>query len=96
MEKELFAAIANPVRLQLLCCLAKERRNVMDLISNCGLSQSAVSQHLQKLRSAGLVKTEKEGKNVYYSLVYPKSAVLAKQIKEFIDEVSAAKKATLS
>lgn len=92
MEKELFTAFTNPIRLQLLCCLAKERRNVNDLIKNCGLSQSAVSQHLQKLRMAGLVTTQKEGKNVYYSLVYPNSAVLAKQIKEFIDEVSSHKK----
>ena len=92
MEKELFNALANPLRLQLLCCLAIERRNVNDLIKNCGLSQSAVSQHLQKLRTVGLVKTQKKGKNVYYSLVYPKSAIIAKQIKEFIDEVSSHKK----
>lgn len=95
MEKDLFAAITNPVRLHLLCCLSKERRNVMYLIRNCGLSQSAVSQHLQKLRIVGLVKTEKEGKNVYYSLVYPKSAVLAKQIREFVDEVSTASEGSI-
>lgn len=88
MEKELFSAFANPVRVQLLCCLSKGERNVNDLISNCGLSQSAVSQHLQKLRLAGLVNTQKKGKNVYYFLVYPKSAVLAKQIKEFINNVA--------
>lgn len=93
MENELFNAFANPVRLQLLCCLAKSHSNVNDLISNCGLSQSAVSQHLQKLRVAGLVTTEKQGKHVYYSLKYPQSAYLAKQIKEFINEVSSTKKA---
>lgn len=93
MEKDIFDAFANPLRLQLLCCLAKSKINVNDLISKCGLSQSAVSQHLQKLRAAGLVTTQKEGKNVYYSLVYPKSAFLAKQIKEFINEVSTTKNA---
>lgn len=91
MEKDIFDAFINPVRLKILCCLAKERRNVNDLISNCRLSQSAVSQHLQKLRMVGLVTTQKEGKNVYYSLVYANSAVLAKQIKAFIDEVSSHK-----
>ena len=92
MDKELLNAFANPVRLQLLCCLAKGKRNVNDLINNCRLSQSAVSQHLHKLRLAGFVTTQKEGKKVYYSIVHPKSVLLAKQIKELIDEVSAHKK----
>jgi DNA-binding transcriptional ArsR family regulator len=88
MRKDIFDAFASPVRLQLLCCLAKGRRNVQDLITNCGLSQSAVSQHLEKLRSAGLIVGAKEGKFVYYSLVHPQSAKLAQEIKAFIEEIS--------
>jgi len=87
MEKILAAAFSNPVRLKLLYCLAKGRRNVQELIGNCGLSQSAVSQHLGKLRTVGLVQAQKEGKHVYYSLTYPKIGKLAWQIQVFAEEV---------
>ena len=84
MEYSVIDAFANPVRLKLLCCLSKGRKNVRELISMCGLAQSAVSQHLTKLKQAGLVTDEKEGKYVYYFLVHPKAAKLAKQMEEFI------------
>lgn len=60
---------------------------MQELISTCGLAQSAVSQHLLKLREAGLVKDDKQGKYVYYSLVYPKAAKIAHQIENFVKEV---------
>ncbi len=84
MEYAVVTALANPVRLKLLCCLSKGRKNVQELIGNCGLSQSAVSQHLMKLRNAGLVRDEKEGKYVYYSLINIKAAKLAHEIEEFV------------
>lgn len=80
-------AFANPVRLKLICCLSKGKKNVQELIANCGLAQSAVSQHLTKLKRAGLVQHQKNGQYVYYSLLYPKSATLAKKIQEFIQEI---------
>ena len=76
------------MRLKLLCCLSKGRKNVQELIDTCGLAQSAVSQHLTKLKRAGLVQDTKEGKYVYYSLLHPKSAKLAKQIETFVKEVN--------
>ena len=88
MEYSVINAFASPVRLKLLCCLSKRRKNVAELITECGLSQSAVSQHLTKLKDVGLVKDDKEGKYVYYSLMYPKAAKLAKKIQNFIKEVT--------
>lgn len=88
MQYPVIDAFANQVRLKLICCLAKGRKNVRELIENCGLAQSAVSQHLTKLKQAGLVTDEKEGKYVYYSLKHPKAAKLAHQLEELIKEVT--------
>ncbi len=88
MEYPLIDAFANVVRLKLLCCLANGRKNVNELIGNCGLAQSAVSQHLIKLKKAGLVTDKKEGKYVYYSLSHPKAAKLARELENFIEETS--------
>lgn len=87
MEKIITSTFSSPVRLKLLYCLSRGRKNVQELINNCGLSQSAVSQHLKKMRVSGFVKDEKEGKFVFYSLKYQKVGKIAEQILEFAKEV---------
>ena len=61
-------SIANPCRLVLLCELSKGERAVGELETVVGLSQSAVSQHLARLREAGLVTTRRQAQTVLYSL----------------------------
>ncbi len=60
--------LANPKRLMILCQLFMEEKSVGDLADAVGLSQSALSQHLAKMRNAGLVDAEKRGQAVYYRL----------------------------
>lgn len=67
-ENKTIRALCNPVRLKLLKCISTNDKTVGELISNCGLAQSAVSQHLIKLKKAGLVKDAKVGREVYYSI----------------------------
>jgi len=78
MVYDIYSAFGNQIRTKLMLCLASKPKNVTELISNCGLAQSAVSQHLAKLKLSGLVETKKEGKEVYYSLKYKKAAEIAK------------------
>ncbi|WP_371135733.1 ArsR/SmtB family transcription factor [Reyranella sp.] len=61
-------SIANDRRLIVLCELVKGERSVGELEAVAGLSQSALSQHLAKLREARLVKTRRESQSIYYSL----------------------------
>lgn len=88
MENKIISAFSNPVRLKLLCCLAESSKNVEGLIGNCGLAQSAVSQHLVKLKRAGLVKTERNGRFIYYSLVNSQTGKIAKILNNYIKEVN--------
>lgn len=74
----MYAAIGNATRAKLILCLAKKPKNVSQMITICGLSQSAVSQHLAKLKKTGLVHTNKEGKEIYYSLSNQKAADISK------------------
>jgi ArsR family transcriptional regulator, virulence genes transcriptional regulator len=61
-------SIANDRRLVILCELVKGERTVGELEAIADLSQSALSQHLAKLRDAKLVKTRREAQSIYYSL----------------------------
>lgn len=60
--------LASGPRLMILCSLVNGEKTVGELHEYVALSQSALSQHLAKLRIAGLVVSEKRGQMVYYSL----------------------------
>jgi ArsR family transcriptional regulator, virulence genes transcriptional regulator len=64
----LLAALANERRLALLCELVEGERSVGQLVEAVGLTQSALSQHLAKLRAAGIVATRRHAQTIYYRL----------------------------
>jgi len=63
--------LANARRLMIVCELLQGERSVGALESVVGLSQSALSQHLAKLRRSRMVKTRRESQTIYYSLADP-------------------------
>src|SRR3954454_863417 len=62
----LFAAVSEPIRLQLLLLLLEREYNVGELVQLTGASQGRVSIHMQCLRHCGFVTSERRGKYVYY------------------------------
>ncbi|MEW5703667.1 MAG: metalloregulator ArsR/SmtB family transcription factor [Pseudomonadota bacterium] len=67
-------ALGNENRIRILCELAAGERSVGELAARIGLSQSALSQHLARLRGEGLVKTRRQAQTIYYSLASTKAA----------------------
>ncbi len=65
---QLLKALANEHRLMILCKLAEGELSVGDLVAAIGLSQSALSQHLAKLRADRLVTTRRDAQTIYYRL----------------------------
>ncbi|MEU6092435.1 metalloregulator ArsR/SmtB family transcription factor [Streptomyces sp. NPDC047085] len=65
---ELLALLGDRTRLTLLHALTADEADVTTLTQACGAARPAVSQHLARLRLAGLVTTRKEGRRVVYSL----------------------------
>jgi DNA-binding transcriptional ArsR family regulator len=75
----LLSAMANPNRLLVLCHLVDGERSVNELADMIGVGQSALSQHLARLRHQGFVMTRRDGQTIYYRLADAKvQAVLAK------------------
>ena len=66
---QLLKALANEQRLMILCYLVPGPLSVGELNRLLPLSQSALSQHLAVLRDCGIVRTEREGQSVRYSLL---------------------------
>ena len=70
-------SLAHEGRLLVLCYLAEAGElSVGELVDRIGLSQSALSQHLAKLRAEGLVATRKNAQTVYYRVADPRVLTL--------------------
>jgi len=67
-DESVFQAIACPTRRALLDALMPGERNVSELVASLDVTQSAVSQQLAVLKSAGLVEERVEGRFRYYRL----------------------------
>jgi len=73
----LLKALSNENRLLIMCYLAEiGEMSVGDLADKLGLSQSALSQHLAKLRDEGVVETRRQSQMIYYRVSDPKAAQL--------------------
>lgn len=64
----LLKAMSNERRLLILCSLAEGELSVGQMEQIVDLSQSALSQHLARLRHDGLVSTRRDAQTIYYSL----------------------------
>jgi ArsR family transcriptional regulator, virulence genes transcriptional regulator len=64
----LLKAMSNERRLMILCHLMEGEQSAGELERLVGLRQSALSQHLAKLRALGLVATRREGQSIRYAL----------------------------
>lgn len=69
--EKMLKLLANSKRLLILCNLLRKECSVNELSELVGLSQSALSQHLAKMRQEGLVITNKQGTTSYYRINKP-------------------------
>ena len=83
-QAALLKALAHPLRLEIMHNLLRDGcRNVTCIEQRTGVSQSCVSQHLQKLRAAGIVTSERQGNEVFYRVASrPAAEVLASLFQE--------------
>lgn len=86
IEKQL-KAIADHNRLKLLSCLKSREVCVCEFVNVLNISQPAVSQHLKKLKEAGIITERKVGTWKHYRLAENQSPIVQRVIEE-LDIVS--------
>ena len=73
----LLKALSHPLRLRIVRGLLKcGCRNVGCMEANTGQSQSCISQHLMRLKAAGIVRSARSGNEVYYEIADPEIAAV--------------------
>src|SRR5512133_3900500 len=65
---DLFSALSDPTRLRIISILLEGEKNVGEIASQLEMTESAVSHQLRGLRQLRLVRSHKEGRQVYYAL----------------------------
>lgn len=78
----LMRALSHGARLKVLCELSSGERSVGELVLSSGLSQSALSQHLARLREEGFVATRRDAQTIYYSVADEKVLRIVKLLYE--------------
>lgn len=78
---DLLRALANQRRLQILCALMEAgEASVGALVARIGISQSALSQHLARMRDEGLVDFRRESQTLRYRIADPRVAELMSEL----------------
>ena len=85
----LLKAMSNQHRLMVLCQLVPGEKCVSDLEQIVGLSQSALSQHLARLRRDNLVSTRREAQTIFYSLSGEEASAVIETLYGLYCETSA-------
>ncbi|NIZ03689.1 ArsR/SmtB family transcription factor [Thalassospira lucentensis] len=79
---EFLKTLGNEWRLMILCSLGDSEKSVGTLENELGIKQSALSQHLGRLRRDRLVKTRREAQTIYYSLADQNTMTIIAALQE--------------
>jgi ArsR family transcriptional regulator len=65
---DVFSALSDPTRLRIISVLLEKEMNVGEIASQLAMTESAVSHQLRGLRQMHLVRSRKDGRQVFYAL----------------------------
>ncbi len=68
LQAEICKTIASPKRLEIMNALKSGEKSVTELVEILGVPKANVSQHLAMMRHKGILKTRRDGVNIYYSI----------------------------
>ena len=94
LSPKLFKALSDPMRLSLLVRLAEQREpcTVGKVAEGSGIDMSVASRHLALLRDAGIIRCEKQGKEVWCAV---QTSFVAKVLRDLADALEACCPTTL-
>jgi DNA-binding transcriptional ArsR family regulator len=66
---EMFAVLSTPIRLRIISELCQGEKNVGQLLSNIGVAQPSMSQHLNIMYRSGILGKRRQGSQMFYRIV---------------------------
>jgi len=85
-KSEIFKALGHPTRLQIVEKLAEGEQCVCVCLEMFDIDISTLSRHLSVLKNAGIIRDERRGKNIFYSLTCPCIVSMFECMEEVLGE----------
>ncbi|MBI5849135.1 MAG: winged helix-turn-helix transcriptional regulator [Nitrospirae bacterium] len=86
LQSEVCKTLASPKRLEILNALKEGEKTVTDLVEVLGVPKANVSQHLAVMRHRGILRTRRDGVNIYYSVANEKVIQACILMREVLTE----------
>jgi len=86
LQSEVCKTLASPKRLEILNALKDGEKTVTDLVDILGVPKANVSQHLAVMRHRGILRTRRDGVNIYYTVANPKVIQACVLMREVLTE----------
>jgi DNA-binding transcriptional ArsR family regulator len=86
LQAELCRAMGHAIRLEIVHLLSEGPKHVSELAQAMGRPQAMISQHLARLRNAGVVIGQRQGPEVYYQIVNPKIVSVCELMRQVLAE----------
>lgn len=86
LQAEVVKTIASAKRIEIIDALKSGEKTVSDLVASLGLPKANISQHLAVMRHKGILKSRREGVNVYYSIANAKVIQACSLMREVLLE----------
>jgi DNA-binding transcriptional ArsR family regulator len=84
IDIEAMIALSDETRIQILDILKNGEMNVNEIANNCKVTRPTISHHLQIMKRAGILNSEKEGKEVFYSINKSRFTSIAQSILSYV------------
>ena len=81
---KLLMLVGQPARIQILLTIGTQEACVCHLEAALGMRQASISQHLMALRKAGLVISQRDGRNIFYRLANPEAVQIIEQAARLV------------
>lgn len=86
LQSDVCKTLASPKRLEILNALKDGERTVSELVDILGVPKANVSQHLAVMRHKGILRTRREGVNIFYSVANAKVIQACILMREVLTE----------
>ncbi|MBI4823506.1 MAG: winged helix-turn-helix transcriptional regulator [Nitrospirae bacterium] len=86
LQAEVCKTLASPKRLEIIDVLKSGEKTVTSLVQILGIPKANISQHLSLMKHKGILRSRREGVNIYYSIANPKVVKACLLMKEVLTE----------
>ncbi|MFX1404124.1 MAG: ArsR/SmtB family transcription factor [Promethearchaeota archaeon] len=87
LQAEICKVLANPKRIRIIHILKDTEKTVTEISQELGITQSNTSQHLMKMKAKGVLKSRRDGREIYYSIAVPELSLACEFVGRALEKI---------